>query len=331
MNLLINLTNSKFQKYYNMVNLCVVVVSYNRPKLCPNASWNASAITFANSSSIGQDPHGIFVNTKNIVYIAAKSMNLVEVWNATNNLFIRSIAGNFIGPHAVFVTLNSDVYIDNGNNHQIYRWSSNGSSNISDMKINSSCYGIFVDITHALYCSMKDRHMVVKISLNESYSNSTIVAGTGTMGSSADTLRYPQGIFVEMNLDLYVADCENNRIQLFRCGQRNATTVAGNGAGGILNLSCPTGVMLDADNYLYIVDIKNHRIIRSKYNQSWCIVGCSATNGTAPNQLQYPQSLTFDSQANLFVVDKDNYRIQKFFFQPSSCRKYNHLLKNDYT
>ena len=36
------------------------------------------------------------------------------------------------------------------------------------------------------------------------------------------------GIFVDINLDLYVADYYNHRIQLFRLGELNGITVAGN-------------------------------------------------------------------------------------------------------
>ena len=296
------------------------MISYNQRKLCPNASWNANAITFANVSLVGLEPFGIFISISNTIYVTATNRNIVVVWNSGNNIPIRNISGSFITPNGLFVTLAGDVYIDNGNNHQIYQWSDSGPMNITNMYINNSCYGVFMDINNALYCSMQHSHMVIKISFNDSSTNSTIVAGTGYMNSTADALAYPQGIFVDINLNLYVADCGNNRIQRFTCGQRSATTVAQSGIGGIPNLVCPTAIVLDADNYLYIVDNNNHRIIRSANNVLQCILGCFG-NGSQPNQLTYPTSLSFDSFSNLFVVDKDNNRIQKFLFQSNSCRK----------
>jgi tripartite motif-containing protein 71 len=163
---------------------------------------------------------------------------------------------------------------------------------------------------------MRYYHRVLKISLNGNQTTSTLVAGNGSSGSSANTLSYPQGIFVDINLDLYVADCSNNRIQLFHFGQMNGITVVGNGS---ITLNCPTGVALDADNYLYIVDNSNHRIIRYGNNTSKCILGCSGINGSASDQLNYPQSLAFDSFGNLFAVDTDNSRVQQFFVDSSSC------------
>jgi hypothetical protein len=58
-----------------------------------------------------------------------------------------------------------------------------------------------------------------------------------------------------IDLDLYVADCGNDRFQLFREGQINGMTLVGNGSNGTtIALDCPTGVMLDVDGYLFIFD-----------------------------------------------------------------------------
>lgn len=323
MNCFINLTSTTFQEDNNRSNLYIVVVSYNQPRLCPNASWNASAITFANSSLVGLNPFGIFISINNTIYVSAKSMNLIRIWNERNNTPVSIITGTFNNAHGLFVTLNGDVYIDDGSNHRIQRRSSNsnGTMMISRPMINGTCYGVFVDLDNAVYCSVEQSQIVVKVRFNSTNITSSIVAGNGSVGSSADTLRYPQGIFVDKNLDLYVADCSNNRIQKFRCGEKNATTMAGTGASRTMNLTCPSGVILDGDKYLYIVDNNNHRIIRSGNNQSQCILGCSGSAGTAATQLDSPQSLSFDSFGNLFVVDNDNHRIQKFLFDQSSCRK----------
>ena len=97
------------------------------------------------------------------------------------------------------------------------------------MYVDKECYGVFVDISDNLYCSMGDRHKVVAQSLNSGSNALTVVAGTGCPGSAANMLYFPRGIFVDINFDLYVADCYNNRIQLFHLGQSIGLTVAGNG------------------------------------------------------------------------------------------------------
>jgi DNA-binding beta-propeller fold protein YncE len=168
---------------------------------------------------------------------------------------------------------------------------------------------------------MTNYHQVIAKSLDSILNPFAIIAGTGTAGSTASMLNYPYGIFVDINFDLYVVDCHNNRIQLFQLGQSNAVTVAGNGASGTITLNYPTGVVLDADKYLFIVDQENHRIVASGPNGFRCIVGC-AGGGSASNQLWYPRGIAFDSYGNIFVVDTNNNRIQQFLLATNSCGMY---------
>jgi hypothetical protein len=217
--------------------------------------------------------------------------------------------------YSIFVTINGDIYVDNGDNGQVDKWTSNTSTiaPVMYVGVNSSCYGLFVDINDTLYCSIYSSHQVVTESLNSVSNMLTIVAGIGCAGSSSYMLSHPQGIFVDINFDLYVADCGNNRIQLFQSGQLNATTVAGNESSiTTITLKCPSGIVLDADKYLFIVDSGNNRIVGSGPNGFRCIIGCSGSSGSAANQLYTPQSMAFDNYGNIFVADFNNFRVQKF-------------------
>jgi hypothetical protein len=308
----------------------VLVISYNQPKICPSASWNSTGITFADNNTVGSQPSNIFIDATNAIYVSSQSLNLVRMWSAGSMNLTRTLSGNLNNTYGLFVTLNGDIYVDNGTNGQVDKWAINTIDSILVMNVASTCFSLFVDINDTLYCSMEDQHQVVEISLNNPSTNTTtIAAGTGSSGSTSNMLSYPRGIFVHINFDLYVADCGNDRIQLFHFGQLNATTIVGNGSSVTITLNCPTGIILDADGYLFIVDMNNHRIVESGPDGLQCIAGCSGTGGSAPNQLNHPQSLAFDSFGNLFVVDKDNGRIQQFLLDTSSCSKYNYILSNE--
>jgi hypothetical protein len=189
------------------------------------------------------------------------------------------------------------------------------------MNINSSCYGLFVDINDNLYCSMFNHHQVVKRWLNDSVKTSVVIAGTGRAGSASNELNRPGGIFIDVNLYLYVTDCENNRVQLFQSGQSNGITVAGSGSPSpTVSLLCPSGIVLDAHKYLFIVDDKNHRIVGSGPNGFRCLVGCYR-EGSQSNQMNHPVTLSFDRFGNMFVTDQGNHRIQKFEYLENSCGK----------
>ena len=183
------------------------------------------------------------------------------------------------------------------------------------MNISKPCFGLFIDQFNNLYCSISEEHLVVKKSLNNNLNNVIIVAGNGSAGSLSSMLNNPRGIFMDLKLNLYVADCENNRIQLFKPNQSNNGTTVPIG----LKLSCPTGIILDADNALFITDHNHHRIIASGENDFRCIAGCSEINGSRANELFYPRGLSFDSYGNIYVADGYNHRIQKLILATNTC------------
>jgi hypothetical protein len=180
------------------------------------------------------------------------------------------------------------------------------------MNVSSNCFGLFVDIDNNIYCSLVNEHRVVKQSLDGGLNTFGTVAGNGLPAFRSDTLHSPLGIFVDINFDLYVADCENNRVQLFKDRHRNGTTIAGEGAPFTIKLSWPRAVFLDADRYLFIVDQWNERIVGSKFNGFHCVIGCSNGVGGNSNRLGYQLGAAFDSYGNIFVVDGNNHGIQKF-------------------
>ncbi|CAF4072040.1 unnamed protein product [Adineta steineri] len=146
-----------------------------------------------------------------------------------------------------------------------------------------------------------------------------VAAGTGIRGSASNKLNLPRGIFVDVNLDLYVADCGNHRVQLFYPGEPNGITVAGNDASNsTIKLQYPTGIILDAEKYLFILDYGTHQIVILDLNGFRCLVGRYGF-GTQSNQLANPFSFSFDRSGNMFVTDSGNHRIQKFQYLQESC------------
>ena len=223
---------------------------------------------------------------------------------------------------SVFVTADDQIFVGNGGiKGQVDRWTLNGSRLPSSIFLCAPCKGLFVDVKNNLYCSTYELHQVVRQSLSDPSSEMTITAGTGCAGSTAQMLNYPMGIFVTITLDLYVADHRNDRIQLFRWGQRNGETVAGSGSSGTIKLNRPTIVFVDGDGYLFIVDTGSSRIVRSTPDGFRCVVGCSGSGGAGSNELNWPRAISFDIDGNLFVADQNNHRIQKFFFISDSCGK----------
>ena len=310
-----------------MLLLLLLDVSYNQPKLSPCATWNPNAITFTDINATGGYPAGLFVDINNTVYVPSKAYHYVLIWKEGTAAPARKLSGGLRQPFSVFVSINGDVYVDNGyNNSQVSKWRLNATNSTSVLNVTGLCFGLFVDVYDYIYCSLIQAHQVVKQSYRNNPNITTTIAGNGTIGSSSLQLSAPRGIFVDLDLNLYVADSNNNRIQLFRSGQLTAMTLAGNGAPNTCTLYGPGSIVLDADGYMFITDMNNNRVVGSGPNGFRCIAGCTGVSGAATDQLLNPRGLSFDSYGNLYVVDGFNNRIQKFLLEKNSCGRYMNIL-----
>ncbi|MEO8601783.1 MAG: hypothetical protein ABI629_04310 [bacterium] len=186
---------------------------------------------------------------------------------------------------------------------------------------------VAVDGAGNVYVSDGSSNVVRKINPNGVIST---VAGDGTNGNGGDgglathaQLSSPQGIDVDRNGNLYIADIANNRVRLVSNGV--ITTVAGTGQsaysgdGGPATaamLRFPSDVVVGSDGF-YISDTSNHRI---RYVNAAGIIstyaglgysGFAGDGGAAKDSLMYsPTFLSLDGAGRLFIADTVNKRIR---------------------
>jgi len=166
---------------------------------------------------------------------------------------------------------------------------------------------------------------------------------TAVVGAvSATTTNAPAGVVVDSFGTLWVADTGNNRVLGF---QDASTTNSGNGSSaaatllfGQINFSdsapattqsgmkSPTGVTIDGNGSLYVVDQGNNRILKftnpyvvgdgitainadSQLGQTNYLVG---TPGTTNSTFKAPTFAKVDGSGNLWVSDTGNNRILFF-------------------
>ena len=262
----------------------------------------------------------MFITTSNLIFVANRNNSQIIIWSNDTSNFTSTVFANLSDPWSVFVTGKNEIFVDNNApNNRIDRWTLNMTLLDSPMNKCNRCTSLFVDINNDLYCSDDTRHQVLKKSLNDPTKATSIIAGTGCSGSASHMLNGPNGIFVTESLDLYLADWGNDRIQLFRSGELNGATVAGNGSTETIELYHPISIILDADGYLFILDGGNSRIVGSGPYGFRCLVGCSGSGNEVPDQLNWPEGMSFDAEGNIFVADTYNDRIQKFMLSKNSC------------
>jgi hypothetical protein len=275
---------------------------------------------------LGAIPRSLFITTKNSVYVAVTGAAKVLQFSMTNPTPTRTISNGLPFPYSVFVTADDNVFVSNyGSGNAVSMWTPNATTGTLLMNLTWSCYSVFVDINSTLYCSLDQNHTVLALPLTAGTNTTTVVAGNWIGGSSYAQLVNPNGMYVDNNFNLYVADNGNDRIQFFKHNQLNGTTVVGNGAPGTISINLPTAVTLDGNGYYFIVDLGKSRVVGSGPTGFRCIVGCSGPNGSSPSQLSGPRFMAFDVDGNLFVSDINNGRIQKFLLASNSCSKSKHL------
>ena len=300
---------------------------------------SSSGVSGGDSSSLYSNL-GIQIVDNNTLYIADFRNNRVVVIQpgSTNATAIIGSFGNapnqLYRPADVFVTSTS-IYILSRGNFRVQMWPKNGSSGITVAGTGVSgthpsltsfgfSFAMYVDKYGYLYVSDKENNRILRFPPDSTNGTSgVIVAGTGVLGLGPSELYYPEGLFVDDELNMYIADTNNNRIQKWAYGACSGVTLAGNGTQGnsTRQLNLPTDVVVDANGFMYITDQNNHRILRWLVGapSGECIAGCSGLAGVRADQFRYPEAAVFDSNGLLYVSDYGNSRVQKFsLFSTSS-------------
>jgi len=292
---------------------------FNQLNLCPSSTWYLDGVTFANSSLVGTDLNGVYVDRNNTVYVADKLNNRVVIWYEGSAVPNKILYGSLSAPFSLFVTSSGDMYVDNGYSlGRLDKMSINANGSVNVMSIDDECYAIFIDISNTLYCTMTYNNRVAKKWLGDNGTTYTIIAGGG---GSSTTLSLPAGLHVDIYFNLYVSDCGNHRIVKFAQGQSQGTIIVGTGASGTPSLYYPNAITVDVNNYIFLTDTYNMRLLGSGPYGYRCLFGCDQVADAAANHLNYPRTFSFDSYGNIYVADRSNNRIQKFAIASNSCSK----------
>ncbi|CAF1016881.1 unnamed protein product [Adineta steineri] len=144
----------------------------------------------------------------------------------------------------------------------------------------------------------------------------TVVAGGNGFGNACNQLNQAKQIFVDKNHSVYVADDTNHRVMKW---EENATEGILVAPRNVFNedlidvMSNPKGVIVDHTGNIYLSYSRYHHITRWSPGamKGIAVVG-TERSGSESTQLTNPQDLSFDRRGNLYVVDRENHRIQKF-------------------
>ncbi|MGA7646156.1 MAG: hypothetical protein WBW01_06570, partial [Terriglobales bacterium] len=129
---------------------------------------------------------------------------------------------------------------------------------------------VFVDLSGNVFIADTSNSAIREILASSG--DITTVAGNGVAGYSGDTgpatsaeLDSPQGVFVDSQGDIFIADSANNVIREVVASTGNIQTVVGNGTAGFVDNVAPLSAELD-DPYAVAVDISGNIFIADNAN-----------------------------------------------------------------
>ncbi|CAF3734821.1 unnamed protein product [Adineta steineri] len=133
------------------------------------------------------------------------------------------------------------------------------------------------------------------------------VAGRNGKGQKLNQLYNPEGIFIDNDKSIYIADFFNHRIVKWKLNSKTGQVIAGgNGKGSENNqLDCPTNIIYDKKKDSFIIsDWQNNRVIRHfDQNQTNQQIIISHTNCFG---------LTMDKNGFIYVSDCENNEVRRW-------------------
>jgi len=148
----------------------------------------------------------------------------------------------------------------------------------------------------------------------------SLFAGNAT---SVNRLSEPNGVALDADGNVYVADTNNNLIRKITAAGV-VTTLAGSGTGGFADgtgtaasFDGPRGIAVDASGVVYVADSGNHRIRKISADGEVTTLAGSGSPGFANDttgtlaSFNNPSGIAVDASGVVYVADRSNHRIRK--------------------
>ncbi len=185
------------------------------------------------------EPAGEAIDPSGDLWVASYANDLVERFSATGTLLgtygsAGTLGGQYTSPWGIATNASGDVYVSDLANNRVQEFSSSGTF------LRAFGWGVLNGKSELEACSEAKE------------------CRAGLAGSGNGQLSAPRGVAVDASGNVWVADCNNNRIEEFSStgGYTSQTGSSGSGSG---QMSCPTGIAFSG-GALYVADAGNNRV-----------------------------------------------------------------------
>ncbi|CAF1025380.1 unnamed protein product [Adineta steineri] len=281
-------------------NNTVYVADYGNARVMQFQVGSSTGSIVAGSTTSGsnvnqlKNPAEISVDANSNIYVNDDFNYRVMLWRKNASFGVIAAGNASSGASAtqisqsVGLTVDSqgNIYVSDTANHRVMKWTPNATAGIlvagqtgvagSANNLLNWPYGLYLDENNSyLYIADQRNYRIQRYSLSNSTYGTTVAGGHGA-GYASNQLDTPYGMCVSKKTgNIYIADANNHRIQLWSPGATSGVTVVGvtkvSGANATM-LNTPSNVALNSDETFLkdesIEDIKPMMLSNLTYHLS---------------------------------------------------------------
>ena len=294
-------------------SLYVADTSNNRVQMFDGTAWSIIGVGSVGSGN-GQFrlPEAVTFDVNNRIYVADTGNNRIQ-WSTDGGMTWANFATIGSGPNQVrapqglVIDAGGNLYVSDTGNGRVLRFDGGLPGNAVIIASNGTASGqvgsprgLAVDATFRLFVTDESNSRILRIN----NANTVVVSTSGviiaTVGSASNKVRNPQGVALDEDGTLYVADTGNSRIlRWINANPNNSTTLALTGSG-LGQVNHPEGITVSefttgpfaGGPFLVVGDTSNNRIQgRFLPTGGWMLVGAPNGIGAGVGQFRSPSKI----------------------------------------
>jgi DNA-binding beta-propeller fold protein YncE len=224
-----------------------------------------------------------------------------------NGKFIRSFGdGMFKSAHGLRLDRDDNIWVTDNANHTITKFSYDGKRLMTlgetdvpaedDKHFNKPADIAFAPNGDFFVADGYGNSRVVKFNKNGKF-----LLAWGKKGKGEGEFNLPHAVQLDSKENVYVADRENDRVQVFDLSGKYLRQFSG---------MAPFGLYISPDDTLFVADGRAHRIFKMTLDGK--ILTAWGSLGSEPGNFNMPHGITVGSDGAVYVTEINGKRLQKF-------------------
>jgi sugar lactone lactonase YvrE len=260
-------------------------------------------------------PNGIAIDSKGQVYVADQRVGAVFIFNTETHdtqLIRNGVEAHFGWINGLAIDDDDRLFVSDGKMHRvvIFKPTHEVDNVITEGLVDP--VGLAIDTTNRLLYVVDTQQDQVIVYDADTFK---LLRRIGTGGknhflTTPGDFGAPEGVAVDVDGNVYVADTLNNRVEIFDA-DGNFISELGKHGDGPGYLARPKGVAVDSDGHIWIADQMQDRLqVFNREGQLLTYIGMG--HGELPGQFKSLVGVAIDKNNRVFTSEQEPGRVQMF-------------------